>query len=396
MSRPPAPKTLVTLKAALAVAERQGYALGSFAPRYTAMIRPILRAAERARSPAIVQISQREMERYGVTPAAFGDAFFRALEAEGSTVPVVLHLDHTFEMPVIEAAIAAGFTSVMIDQSAAPFTDNVRVTRAVVAYAHARGVSVEAELGRIGTTDFVETEEDEEQFTDPDEAGRFVAETGVDALAVAVGTAHGHYTTRKPRVDLARLEAIRARTPVHLVLHGGSGVPANMIQAAVRLPGGGISKVNIATDLEHAMLTALGRTERMTDRRLPGAARARAAPRAGRRRARRRREDRSLSRQPGPRRGLRGRRRLRPRRDRRQAARSVASARCRNMLRRASSSISALKACFSRSAATRAAAGRPAISSCRRLRFGKRPQASSPMMNGTIRAQPQAAMSTMV
>ena len=265
MSRPPAPKTLVTLKAALAVAERQGYALGSFAPRYTAMIRPILRAAERARSPAIVQISQREMERYGVTPAAFGDAFFRALEAEGSTVPVVLHLDHTFEMPVIEAAIAAGFTSVMIDQSAAPFTDNVRVTRAVVAYAHARGVSVEAELGRIGTTDFVETEEDEEQFTDPDEAGRFVAETGVDALAVAVGTAHGHYTTRKPRVDLARLMAIRARTPVHLVLHGGSGVPANMIQAAVRLPGGGISKVNIATDLEHAMLTALGRTERMTD-----------------------------------------------------------------------------------------------------------------------------------
>ncbi len=153
----------------------------------------------------------------------------------------------------------------MIDQSAAPFTDNVRVTRAVVAYAHARGVSVEAELGRIGTTDFVETAEDEEQFTDPDEAGRFVAETGVDALAVAVGTAHGHYTTRKPRVDLARLEAIRARTPVHLVLHGGSGVPAEMIQAAVRLPGGGISKVNIATDLEHAMLTALGRTERMTD-----------------------------------------------------------------------------------------------------------------------------------
>ena len=199
MSRPPAAKNLVTLKAALAVAERQGYALGSFAPRYTAMIRPILRAAERARSPAIVQISQREMERYGIAAAAFGDAFLAALEAEGATVPVVLHLDHTFEMPVIEAAIAAGFTSVMIDRSAAPFADNVRVTRAVVAYVHGRGVSVEAELGRIGTTDFVETEEDEEQFTDPDETGRFVAETGVDALAVAVGTAHGHYTTRGSR-----------------------------------------------------------------------------------------------------------------------------------------------------------------------------------------------------
>src|SRR5215204_5942045 len=264
MSRPP-PKTLVTLKAALAVAERQGYALGSFAPRYTAMIRPILRAAERARSPAIVQISQREMERYGVTPAAFGDAFFRALEAEGSTVPVVLHLDHTFEMPVIEAAIAAGFTSVMIDQSAAPFTDNVRVTRAVAEYAHARGVSVEAELGRIGTTDFVETENDEELYTKPDEAARFIRETGVDALAVSVGTAHGVYTVRQPKIDLGRLRAIHALTPVHLVLHGGSGIPAEMMQTAIQLEGGGVSKVNIATDLELAALGALGRDHYLSD-----------------------------------------------------------------------------------------------------------------------------------
>jgi len=257
--------SLFTLKAALEVAERQGYALGSFAPRYTAMIRPILRAGERTRSPLIVQISQRELERYGITAAAFGEAFFNALAAESPTVPIVLHLDHTFEMSVIAAAIEAGFTSVMIDQSAKPFEENVRVSREVVDYARARGFSVEAERGKIGTTDFVETDEDEEHFTDPDEAGRFVAETGVDALAVAVGTAHGHYTTRQPRVDLDRLKAIRARTPVHLVLHGGSGVPPEMIQAAVGLPGGGISKVNIATDLEHAMLTALGRTERMTD-----------------------------------------------------------------------------------------------------------------------------------
>jgi ketose-bisphosphate aldolase len=257
--------SLFTLKAALEIAEAQGYALGSFAPRYTAMIRPILRAGERTRSPLIVQISQRELERYGITAAGFGTAFFAALAAEAPTVPIVLHLDHTFEMPVIVAAIEAGFTSVMIDRSAAPFDENVRVSREVADYAHAHGVSVEAELGRIGTTDFIETDDDEEHFTDPDEAGRFVAETGVDALAVAVGTAHGHYITRQPRVDLERLRAIRARTPVHLVLHGGSGVPPEMIQAAVRLPGGGVSKVNIATDLEHAMLTALGRTERMSD-----------------------------------------------------------------------------------------------------------------------------------
>jgi ketose-bisphosphate aldolase len=178
---------------------------------------------------------------------------------------VVLHLDHTFEMRVIEAAIAAGFTSVMIDKSSEPLETNIRISAEVAAYAHARGVSVEAELGKIGTTDFVETDEDEEHFTDPDEAALFVRETGVDALAVSVGTAHGHYTVRQPRVDLKRLAAIRQRTPVHLVLHGGSGVPAHMIQDAVRLPGGGISKVNIATDLEHALLTALGRKERMSD-----------------------------------------------------------------------------------------------------------------------------------
>ncbi|HEY8563894.1 MAG TPA: class II fructose-bisphosphate aldolase [Beijerinckiaceae bacterium] len=265
MTAPTLPGSLLTLAPALAAAERGGYALGSFAPRYTPMIAPILRAGARTRSPLIVQISQRELERYGIDAAAFGEAFFAALEEVDPGVPVVLHLDHTFEIGVIERAMEAGFTSVMIDQSAKPLDENIAVTAEVVRLAHARGISVEAELGKIGTTDFVETEEDEEQFTDPEEAQLFVTQTGVDALAVAVGTAHGHYTTRQPRVDLPRLESIRRLTKVHLVLHGGSGVPAQMIHDAIRLPGGGISKVNIATDLEHAMLTALGRTERLTD-----------------------------------------------------------------------------------------------------------------------------------
>jgi fructose/tagatose bisphosphate aldolase len=133
----------------------------------------------------------------------------------------------------------------------------------VVAYAHARGVSVEAELGRIFSSTDMETESDVELYTDPVEAERFVRETGVDALAVSVGTAHGVYMVRKPKVDLARLQAIRARTPVHLVLHGGSGVPEHMIKDAIRLPGGGVSKVNIATDLEQAFLGALGFETRM-------------------------------------------------------------------------------------------------------------------------------------
>ena len=256
---------VLALKPALEAAERGGYALGAFAPRYTPMIQPILRAGERMSSPLIVQISQRELQRYGITPRMFAEEFFAALERDRITVPVVLHLDHTKEMAVIEAAIAAGFTSVMIDASEKSLDENIAISRAVVQYAHAHGVSVEAELGMIGTTDFVETERDEELYTDPDEAERFVRETQADALAVSVGTAHGVYKVRQPRVDYDRLQAIRARTAVHLVLHGGSGVPAEMIARATRLPGGGISKVNISTDLELATLGALGREERMTD-----------------------------------------------------------------------------------------------------------------------------------
>ena len=281
---PARPANLLTLAEALRAAEAGGYALGSFSPRYRAMIAPILRTAERLRSPLIVQISQRELERYGITPKDFGQRFHEELERQAITVPVVLHLDHSFERSIIEQAIDAGFTSVMIDQSAKPLEENIRVTAEIVTMAHARGVSVEAELGKIGTTDFIETDDDIEQMTDPDEAAIFVRETKVDALAVAVGTAHGHYVTRQPRVDIARLTAIRRLTPVHLVLHGGSGVPARMIQDSVKLPGGGISKVNIATDLEHAMLQALGREERLTDaacEALPESERAQAAAAVG-------------------------------------------------------------------------------------------------------------------
>jgi fructose-bisphosphate aldolase class II len=254
-----------TLREALPIAEQGGYALGSFSPRYVSMIRPTLLAAEQARSPLIVQISSNEFRRYVVTPAQFAAEFYRQLAAERISVPVVLHLDHTKDLATIEAAIEAGFTSVMIDASEQSLEENIAQSRAAVAYARAHGVSVEAELGRIGTTDYVETDDDTELYTSPDEAAYFVAQTGVDALAVSVGTAHGVYLVRQPKVDYERLEAIRARTPVHLVLHGGSGVPPEMVAGAIRLPRGGVSKVNIATDLELAALAALGRQERMTD-----------------------------------------------------------------------------------------------------------------------------------
>jgi fructose-bisphosphate aldolase class II len=249
----------------LATATANGFAVGSFAPRYTSMIRPILRAGEKLSSPIIVQISQREMERYGITPGEFGDAFKRAMDDEQPSVPVVLHLDHTFEIAVIEAAIDAGFTSVMMDGSAKPFEENVAISAEAAKIAHRRGVSIEAELGKIGTTDFVETDDDVELYTDPQEAADFVARTGVDALAVSVGTAHGHYVVRQPKIDFERLRLIRQATAVQLVLHGGSGVPAEMIQRAVSLPGGGISKVNIATDIEAGLLASIGREKRMSN-----------------------------------------------------------------------------------------------------------------------------------
>jgi len=259
------PVKIYPLKDLLAVAQPGHFAVGAFSPRYTAMIAAVLLAGEATRSPVIVQVAQIELKWYQVSVEAFARAFWSQFDAIRPTVPVGLHLDHTSDPALIQAAIASGFSSVMIDASALPLQENIAETCKVVALAHAHAVSVEAELGRIGTADFMETETDEELYTDPQEAARFVEQTGVDALAVSVGTAHGVYTVRQPRIDLERLKAIRALTSVPLVLHGGSGTPLEMIQAAIRIPGGGISKVNIATDLELALFKELGMTERTSD-----------------------------------------------------------------------------------------------------------------------------------
>jgi ketose-bisphosphate aldolase len=259
------PANVHNLNPILDAAERGKYAVGSFSPRSTAMILPVLRAAQALRSPLIVQISQKELVRHQLTPKQFADTFYAEIQAQHITVPVALHLDHTRTFDTIQEAIAAGFTSVMMDASEKPYEENIAASREVAEYAHPLDVSVEAELGRITTTDFVETDEDKELYTDPQEAGFFIRETGIDALAVSVGTAHGVYLVRQPKIDYERLRAIRAQTSAHLVLHGGSGVPAEMIAEAVRIPGGGVSKVNIATDLELAALQALQRDSHLTD-----------------------------------------------------------------------------------------------------------------------------------
>ena len=212
-----------------------------------------------------MQISQKEMMLYGTTPAEFSKEYYLQHNALGITVPTTLHLDHTVDMDIIIKAIDAGFESVMIDASSRALSENIDITSQVVSYAHSKGVSVEAELGRIGGADQIETDEDKELFTDPGEAELFVRRTGVDALAVSVGTAHGVYTARQPIIDYDIIRQIKELTPVYLVLHGGSGVPAEMVIQSYKMEGGGISKINIATDLELALLETVGQRERMNN-----------------------------------------------------------------------------------------------------------------------------------
>ena len=241
------------------------YAVGSFSARYTKLIRPIVQAAMNTNSPAIVQLSEKEVVRHKVGVKEFADEFYRVVKELNPQVPLALHLDHTKTLDVIREAMDAGFTSVMIDASEKEYEENAAVTKEVVAMAHPRRITVEAELGKIGTTDFVETDTDEELYTDPEEAARFCEETGVDCLAVSVGTAHGVYTVRQPKVDYERLEAINQLTKTPLVLHGGSGVPSEMVTKAAQIQGGGVCKVNIATDLELAMLAVVGREGHLTE-----------------------------------------------------------------------------------------------------------------------------------
>lgn len=246
-------------------AKKGRYAVGSFSARYTKLIQPIICAAMETKSPVIVQLSEKEVIRHKVGVKEFADAFYRVVKELNPQVPLALHLDHTKTLDVIKEALEAGFTSVMIDASEMDFADNVAVTKEVVEMAKRYHATVEAELGKIGTNDFVETDTDEELYTDPKEAKEFCQKTGVDCLAVSVGTAHGVYTVRQPKVDYVRLEEINTLTEVPLVLHGGSGVPSEMVVKAAQLPEGGVSKVNIATDLELAMLAVVGKEGHLTE-----------------------------------------------------------------------------------------------------------------------------------
>lgn len=241
---------LITAKELLTNAEKEGYAVGAFNLNNMEIMQAVIHAAEEERSPVILQASQGGIKYAGI---AYIVAMAKAA-AEEATVPIALNLDHgtSFEQAVL--CIRYGFSSVMVDGSSRPFEENVELTRRIVSIAHAAGVSVEGELGKIGgTEDDVTVAEKDALMTDPDEAVRFVELTGVDLLAVAIGTAHGVYRG-KPELDFRRLRTISSRVGVPVVLHGASGVSDQDIRTAISH---GIRKINIDTELRIAFSLAV-------------------------------------------------------------------------------------------------------------------------------------------
>ena len=258
-------REIFTLRDLLPVAQKNHFAIGAFSARFPGMIEPILQAAVEMQSPVIVQISMVEFSWYRIDIPYYVKRFQAIYSKVSPDVPVYLHLDHTDSLDFIQEAVTGGFSSVMIDASSKPLEENIANTCQAVEMAKQCGISVEAELGRILSSDKFETTSEEEIHTDPLEAKQFVRETGVDALAISVGTVHGVYYTKQPKIDFDRIEAIRKQVQIPLVLHGGSGVPKDQIKRAIQLEAGGVSKINIATELEMALYESLKIPDRITD-----------------------------------------------------------------------------------------------------------------------------------
>jgi fructose-bisphosphate aldolase class II len=241
---------LVTGIEILQDAHKNNYAVGAFNVNNMEIVQAIIEAAEETNSPVILQASQGGLKYAGVEYIAE----LGKLAARNAKVPVALHLDHGTDFDQVMLCIRHGFSSVMIDGSKYELEENIAITNKVIEVAHAVGVSVEAELGKIGgTEDDIVVDERDATFTDPNEAKKFVDETGVDYLAIAVGTAHGVYKG-EPRLDFDRIKTIKDILNIPLVLHGSSGVPKEAIEKAVSL---GINKINIDTDLRVAFSSAI-------------------------------------------------------------------------------------------------------------------------------------------
>ena len=261
---------LVSSKEMFAKALNDDYAIGAFNVNNMEIVQGIVDAAAAENAPLILQVSAGA--RKYARPAYLVKLVEAAIEDTGADI--CLHLDHGADFEICKACVDNGFTSVMIDGSQYPFEENAALTRRVVEYAHDHGVVVEAELGKLaGVEDDVSVDERSAKFTDPEEAAEFVRLTGVDSLAIAIGTSHGAYKFKgEPYLDIERLKVIHSLIPdTPLVLHGASsvlkefvdmcneyggsvpgaqGVPEEMIREAVKH---GVCKVNIDTDLRLAM-----------------------------------------------------------------------------------------------------------------------------------------------
>jgi fructose-bisphosphate aldolase, class II len=237
---------LTTGKAILDVANAHSFAVPAFNISDWAMFKGIVEISEETDAPLIVAVHPDEARHIG------REMITGIIErSHASRVPIAIHWDHGATYEQILEAVRFGFTSVMIDGSLKPFEENVAITKKVTDSAHVLGVSVEGELGTIGGNDsYAEAGASEIIYTDPDDAVTFVERTGVDSLAVAIGTFHGLYPAHlKPELKLDLLKEIKSRVRIPLVLHGGSGNPDDEIREAARI---GINKINISTDIKVA------------------------------------------------------------------------------------------------------------------------------------------------
>ncbi|PIY95991.1 MAG: tagatose-bisphosphate aldolase [Candidatus Kerfeldbacteria bacterium CG_4_10_14_0_8_um_filter_42_10] len=225
-------------------AQKGGYALGAFNIYNLETALGVARAAVHLESPIVMQVSESTIEYAGLKPITH--IVSTIAKNEAISIPVALHLDHGKSFKSVAECIAAGFSSVHIDASSLPFDENIALTREVVEYAHGKSIWVQGELGAIPGGHGEEGSKYKElPLVDPDQVEEFVKKTGVDALAVAVGTAHGVFKNEEIHFDL--LKEVRNRTSLPLVLHGGSGIPDNQVKKAIKM---GICIINVGTDIK--------------------------------------------------------------------------------------------------------------------------------------------------
>lgn len=239
---------LVNLKEILAGTRKGKYAVGSFNFNGFEDVKGMIRGGVETNAPVIVMSSPATTKYLGLNAVC---GMVKGL-AEDAGIPVALHLDHCTDEDFIRECVKAGFTSVMIDASTKPYQENIEASRRIAEFAHSYGCSVEAELGVIGGHE-EGAATGEVLYTNPDDVPEFVEKTGVDALAVAVGTVHGFYKSA-PKIDFDRITTICELTETPIVLHGGTGVPVEDFKRAIAC---GISKINVGTELKYAFSDSL-------------------------------------------------------------------------------------------------------------------------------------------